>query len=75
MECLKIGICVVLIFFLVIVLVCVGKVLGMFIVVKVWGVGSCKVIVFGFLMNIKGFVELIIFNIGFLKGVRLLSFY
>lgn len=60
---------VVLIFFMVIVMVCIGKVMGMLIVVKIWGVENSKVLVFGFFMNIKGFVELIVFNIGFFKWV------
>ncbi|XP_024377620.1 cation/H(+) antiporter 18 [Physcomitrium patens] len=59
----------VLILFLVIASACVGKVLGTFIVAKVWGVGSRKAIALGFLMNTKGLVELIILNIGLSKGV------
>lgn len=72
-ERLKIGTCAVLILFLVIASACVGKVLGTFIVAKVWGVGSRKAIALGFLMNTKGLVELIILNIGLSKGVRSLS--
>jgi len=59
---------------LVIATACVGKVLGTFIVAKLWGVHSRKAIALGFLMNTKGLVELIVLNIGLSKGVRFYIF-
>lgn len=49
---------------------CIGKVLGTFVVAKLWGVENRKAIALGFLMNTKGLVELIVLNIGLSKGVR-----
>jgi Kef-type K+ transport system membrane component KefB len=54
---------------------CIGKVLGTFIVAKVWGVENRKAIALGFLMNTKGLVELIVLNIGLSSGVRSLRPY
>ena len=49
---------------------CIGKVVGTFVVAKLWGVEHRKAITLGFLMNTKGLVELIVLNIGHSKGVR-----
>lgn len=59
-----------LILILVITTASVGKVLGTFVVAKIWGVESRKAIALGFLMNTKGLVELIVLNIGLSRGVR-----
>ncbi|KAG0625963.1 hypothetical protein M758_2G092000 [Ceratodon purpureus] len=59
----------VLILILVITIASVGKVLGTFVVAKIWGVESRKAIALGFLMNTKGLVELIVLNIGLSRGV------
>lgn len=59
-----------MILILVLATACAGKVMGTFIVAKVWGVESRKALALGFLMNTKGLVELIVLNIGLSKGVR-----
>lgn len=50
---------------------CVGKVLGTFIVAKLWHVENRKAIALGILMNTKGLVELIVLNIGLSKKVTI----
>lgn len=57
---------------LVISVVCLGKIFGIFVVVKVCRVDVCKVLIFGILMNIKGLVEFIVLNIGLDCGVSFL---
>jgi len=59
----------VLILVMVLATACIGKVLGTFIVSKLWGVENRKALALGFLMNTKGLVELIVLNIGLSKGV------